>query len=138
LITTEDPSGTITHLKKQYSPIVEVYSKLDDIYNAHISTVTACALSEVNIDIVGPLFRVDTWNGVFCANTLDNDDIETIKGLSNDVKYDIAIELIAINDRHISKGRVVSWKYTRDIIHMIQGDKRVHDLIEFVELKYIL
>jgi len=142
LITAKNPTRVINQLKKQYSPVVEVYSKLDNIYDADISTATACELVRVEVD-TSDLFEVSTWTGPFCAICLhdyidENVDIDVYRGLSDDVKYDTATSLININNQDISEGYKVTWRYTVGILKQLQGDNRVRDLIESIELKYIL
>jgi len=139
LITYKSPTRVINQLKRQYSPVVEVYANLDDIYNADISTRTACELIRVDVK-TKELFEIDSWSGAFCATKLhdylDENDINIVKGLSDDIKYDTAVELIAINDRDISQGYRVTWSYTIGVLKQLQGDKRVQDLIEVLNLKY--
>jgi len=141
LITAKNPVRAINQLKKQYSPVVEVYANLDNIYDADISIETACELVRVDMD-TSDMFDVTTWTGQFCAvclhDYIDEITIDTIIGLSNDVKYDTATELIASNNRDISEGYKVTWRYTAGVLKQLQGDNRVRDLIESIELKYVL
>jgi len=141
IITYKNPIAVINKLKKQYPAVIGLFKCIDcDKNNRQISERDACELLKV-ADMT--VFDSSTWTGKFCAHaileSIGFEEIELIaEAVSDDIKADTAKHIINLNEEAIADGYRLSWNYSIKALKALNGDQRVQDAIELIQLKYIL